>query len=100
MDVIITGASSGIGKATALLLSKQPGYHVFAGVRNESALQASSSLTPVLLDVTIPKTIQKTVMIVSEQIAGKREIALINNAGVIFMDRWNLSLAMFESSSR
>ncbi len=84
MYVIITGASSGIGKATALLLSKQPGYHVFAGVRTESALEASASLTPVMLDVTIPQTIQKTVARVSEQITGEREIALVNNAGVIF----------------
>lgn len=84
MYVIITGASSGIGKVTALRLSKQPGYHVFAGVRSESALEASPGLTPVLLDVTIPKTIQKTVRMVSKQIAGAREIALINNAGVIF----------------
>jgi hypothetical protein len=31
--VVITGASKGIGRATALLLDKQ-GFHVFAGVRS------------------------------------------------------------------
>ena len=54
--VLVTGASSGMGKACALLLD-QAGYTVFAGVRKERDAHmlkqaASSRLTPVILDVT------------------------------------------------
>ena len=54
--VVITGASSGIGRACALLLDSK-GFRVFAGVRKEAdgaALHAEASgpLTPVYIDVT------------------------------------------------
>jgi NADP-dependent 3-hydroxy acid dehydrogenase YdfG len=54
--IVVTGASTGIGKATALHLDKL-GFKVFAGVRKESDGQAlrketSNKLTPIFLDVT------------------------------------------------
>lgn len=52
--IVVTGASTGIGKATALRLS-QAGFTVFAGVRKEAdaeVLQREMTVTPVLLDVT------------------------------------------------
>ena len=59
LPVLITGASSGIGKKTALLLSSK-GFYVFAGVRNSNdgdnlIKEASENLTPLLLDVIGPK---------------------------------------------
>lgn len=56
--VLVTGASSGIGRATALRLDKE-GFQVLAGVRREQdaeALreQASDRLIPVMLSRSPP----------------------------------------------
>lgn len=83
--VLITGASTGIGRATALYLD-QAGFLVFAGVRKEIdgrklTQEASSRLTPILLDVTDEGSIAEAVMEV-RQITGGRLFGLVNNAGV------------------
>jgi len=85
LPVLITGASSGIGKATALYLSNQ-GFEVFAGVRKSAdgdALrsEATGNLTPILLDVTD----QDAINVSAKKIAKSTEnnlFALINNAGM------------------
>ena len=55
-NVLVTGASTGIGRATALLLSEY-GMTVYAGVRRDAdgeslSASASGELIPVRLDVT------------------------------------------------
>ena len=82
---VITGASTGIGKATALHLD-QLGFKVFAGVRKEAdgeALMrvASDRLTPILLDVTDADSIAAAVSTVAQATPGKL-FSLINNAGL------------------
>ncbi len=84
--VVITGASTGIGEACALLLD-QMGFFVFAGVRKDvdaHKLQqkASSKLTPLFLDVTNAESIASAVKIVSEATGNNGIWGLINNAGV------------------
>lgn len=83
--VVITGASSGIGKATALLLG-EAGYRVFAGVERDEdarALEgAPQNVIPVTMDVTDPESIRQAVKRVSEHIPGDGEIGLVNNAGI------------------
>ena len=44
-SVVITGASSGLGKAAAIHLSEL-GYRVFAGVRTESSAAELSGVPP------------------------------------------------------
>jgi NAD(P)-dependent dehydrogenase (short-subunit alcohol dehydrogenase family) len=84
--VVVTGASTGIGEATALHLSGK-GFHVFAGVRNEAdgeALEANASgrLTPLFIDVTDDRSIALAAAAVTAA-AGKRGLAgLVNNAGI------------------
>ena len=84
--VVITGASTGIGKATALRLDRH-GHHVFAGVRKESdgdALkqEASGSLTPLLIDVTDEKSIAGAVDMVADAVGERGLAGLVNNAGI------------------
>jgi NAD(P)-dependent dehydrogenase (short-subunit alcohol dehydrogenase family) len=83
--VVVTGASSGIGRATALHLGEL-GFRVFAGVRREEdgrALSevASNTLTPILLDVTDDASIAAAVDAVAEATSGKL-FGLVNNAGL------------------
>ena len=80
--VVITGASSGIGKACALRLAER-GATVFAGVRNMSGSGAfPDHVTPVLLDVTLPETIASATKVIEESAGEKGLAGLVNNAGV------------------
>lgn len=84
--VVITGASTGIGRACALELDHL-GFFVFAGVRTEAAgrqLQAEASprLTPITLDVTDPYTIASAVQTVAADVNGVGIAGLVNNAGI------------------
>lgn len=84
--VVITGASTGIGRACALYLDRL-GFRVFAGVRKKpdgEALQESSSdrLRPIYLDVTDSETIRAATEIVRGDCGSKGLSGLVNNAGV------------------
>ena len=84
--VLVTGATSGMGKETALLLAKQ-GYQVFAGSRSDEKSQALLSaaqalgvnLTPIILDVCDTHSVERAIATISQQ-AGGVDI-LVNNAG-------------------
>ena len=84
--VVVTGASTGIGRATALRLDAE-GYSVFAGVRKEAdardlAQAGSDRLTPVTLDVTESDQIESTREQVAEAVGDRGVVGLVNNAGV------------------
>lgn len=89
-NVLITGASSGIGKACVLYLVER-GFRVFAGVRKQAdadalhdALQKETSgqLTPVFMDVTDTNSIQAAAATVRAALAGAGLHGLVNNAGI------------------
>jgi len=75
--VLITGCSTGIGRALAQVLVKR-GWRVFAGVRDLS--HAPAGTTAVLLDVTNPEHIRAARETV-EAGCGRLD-ALVNNAGI------------------
>ena len=82
--VLITGATSGMGKATALLLAER-GYTVYAGARNGSqelmdeAGKLGVKINTLTLDVQDTVSIKKAVQHVMNK-EGKID-ALVNNAG-------------------
>ena len=87
-SVLVTGASTGIGRATALLLDKT-GYRVFASVRRKQdgdtlREAASDRLTPVLLDVTDETTIARARDEISGAVGENGLWGLVNNAGISF----------------
>ena len=78
--VLITGASSGMGKATVEFLSKN-GFIVYAGTRHVEQLQdlQDENIVPVQLDITSPTSINKAINIIYTEHA--HIDILINNAG-------------------
>jgi Short-chain dehydrogenases of various substrate specificities len=84
--VVVTGASTGIGRATALLLDEK-GYRVFAGTRKEAdaeslAQEASDRLTPITIDVTDDSSISAAREKVQGAVGEDGLVGLVNNAGV------------------
>lgn len=84
-SVIVTGASTGIGRATALRLDAS-GWRVFAGIRDPAAAESlraagSERLTPLILDVTDPEQIAAAAARVEEESEDGLH-GLVNNAGV------------------
>lgn len=87
--VVVTGASSGIGAATALRLERE-GHRVYAGVRRKKdgeALkkQASDRLQPIMLDVTEAGSLAAAAERVSADVGDEGLAALVNNAGIAVM---------------
>lgn len=86
VSVFITGASSGIGRATALLLAGH-GFRVFAGVRKPTdgaslASQSAGRIVPIEIDVTIPDAVTAAAQKVDEQVGDDGLGGLVNNAGI------------------
>lgn len=83
--VLITGASRGIGSATAELLSKE-GYTVYAGVRDTSlGLIPSSTVLENINIVQLDVTDQQSINLAVKKIIDKegRLDVLVNNAGIM-----------------
>lgn len=81
--IVVTGASTGIGAATARELA-QRGFYVLAGVRRKNDADAlrDEHIEPIILDLTA----QADVTAIAERVAsdpnGRRLRALVNNAGI------------------
>lgn len=85
-SVLVTGSSSGIGRATVLHLDAA-GFRVFAGVRQDAdGLElkdhASEHFRPVKLDVIDGESIERAAGEVREALDGDSLGAVVNNAGI------------------
>ncbi len=85
-SVVITGASTGIGRACALHMDRL-GWRVFAGIRHNAdaaslRLEASDRLRPIRLDVTDAAAIQDARTTVAEALDASGLSGLVNNAGI------------------
>ena len=97
--MLVTGASTGIGRAVAGLLARH-GFAVFAGVRRQEAAErlaqdgreacsagsgspGSGSITPLLFDITDADAIARAAATLEERTGDAGLHAVVNNAGVV-----------------
>ena len=85
-SVLITGVSTGIGKACAQLLSSN-NYQVFGTVRTENDFEElkkelGTHFHPIIMDVTNKESIYLAKKIIEKKIPNKKLDILINNAGI------------------
>jgi len=89
--VLVTGASSGIGRASALALHER-GFVVYAGVRDPKTAQElaqihGARMRPLILDVSNAEDIDKafdTINAASQVAGGGVLVGLVNNAGTTY----------------
>jgi NAD(P)-dependent dehydrogenase (short-subunit alcohol dehydrogenase family) len=87
--ILITGASSGIGRAAAISFARE-GHRVIAGVRNQKAADelranAKENLVPAFLDITDNESLDKFCEDYSGEFEESGLDGLINNAGTAVM---------------
>jgi NAD(P)-dependent dehydrogenase (short-subunit alcohol dehydrogenase family) len=85
-NVVITGASRGIGRVCALLLDRS-GFKVFAGVRRSEdgerlQMKSTGNIVPVVIDVTSEESINNAARDIAVIVNGSGLQGLINNAGI------------------
>lgn len=88
-SVLITGASTGIGRASALRMDAE-GWRVFASVRREEDAEdlkqaASERLVPLILDVTDSAQLSATAERIGAEVGPAGLDGLVNNAGIAVM---------------
>jgi NAD(P)-dependent dehydrogenase (short-subunit alcohol dehydrogenase family) len=85
-DVVVTGASTGIGFAACQTLIRR-GFRVFGSVRRQTDAdrlgeQFGTSYVPLIFDVTDPESITLAAAAVRESLGRQRLLGLVNNAGI------------------
>lgn len=85
-SAVVTGVSSGIGKATALLLGER-GYRVFGSVRRKEDAASlierlGDGFTPLIFDIADEKAIEDARAQVAAALGATPLSALVNSAGI------------------
>lgn len=79
--IVITGTSTGIGRAAATWLA-DAGFKVFAGARKLSDAPERPNVAPLIIDVTDATTITAAAKTVAKAVGDKGLRGLVNNAGI------------------
>jgi len=85
-DVVITGASTGIGFAACQVLIRR-GFRVFGSVRTQADAdrlreQLGTRYVPLIFDVTDSKSVNQAAEVVKKTLREQRLFGLVNNAGI------------------
>lgn len=85
-SIVVTGASTGIGYASAKILIAT-GFRVFGSVRNKAdaervSKELGANFTPLLFDVTDEQAVKNAASQVRAALKGETLAGLVNNAGV------------------
>jgi NAD(P)-dependent dehydrogenase (short-subunit alcohol dehydrogenase family) len=85
-DALVTGASTGIGRAAVKVLAGH-GWRVFAGVRKQADADSlrqefGEAVVPVLFDVTDAAAVRAAAAAIRGELAGRTLKGLVNNAGI------------------
>jgi NAD(P)-dependent dehydrogenase (short-subunit alcohol dehydrogenase family) len=85
-SVVVTGASTGIGHATAKTLIAT-GFRVFGSVRNKAdaervSKELGANFTPMIFDITDEQAVKNAASQVRAALAGEALAGLVNNAGI------------------
>jgi NAD(P)-dependent dehydrogenase (short-subunit alcohol dehydrogenase family) len=85
-DVVITGASTGIGLAACRVLVRR-GFRVFGSVRTQADAdrlrdQLGIRYVPLIFDVTDPHSVNQVAAEVKKTLGEQRLFGLVNNAGI------------------
>ena len=95
--VVVTGASTGVGRATAKALAQEHGCGVIAVARNPAPLDelagecrsGPGGITPLPMDLLADDAVDKLVQVVD----GRRLHGLVNNAGLLIKRPWGQWMA-------
>lgn len=85
-SILVTGASSGVGRATSLFLARQ-GWRVFGSVRKPADAErlredSAGKVTPVLFDLADAGSIHRAAAEVSTSVGAHGVNAIVNNAAM------------------
>ena len=84
-SVLVSGTSSGIGKACTRLLAES-GFRVYAGVRNAEdghKWSRNDQIVPIIFDLALPEQIEAAVQQIADDSETYPLTAIVNNAGVM-----------------
>jgi NAD(P)-dependent dehydrogenase (short-subunit alcohol dehydrogenase family) len=86
LDVVVTGASTGIGFAACQVLIRR-GFRVFGSVRQQADAdrlkeQLGTNYSPLIFDVTDPDSVNEAAAAVRQAAGEQRLFGLVNNAGI------------------
>jgi len=102
ISVLVTGASTGIGEATAYRLA-DAGHEVFAGIRKDTDAErlqerGHGRISPLRLDVTREDDIRQAATTIADRVGDRGLGGVVNNAGIgkggpleyLSLDEWRM----------